>query len=41
MMSNTETQEHSRYTTQDKIVDGLMVVCVTAAIYGLLLAAGF
>jgi hypothetical protein len=41
MMKTTETREHNRYTTQDKLVDGLMVVCVSAAIYGLLLAAGF
>lgn len=40
-MSNTETREHNRYNAQDLIVDGLMVVCSAAAVYGLLVALGF
>jgi hypothetical protein len=40
-MKPTETREHNRYTTQDKLVDAVMVVCVAAGIYGLLQAVGF
>jgi hypothetical protein len=40
-MRTTETREHNRYTAQDKIADGVMAVCLIAAVYGLLQAVGF
>ena len=37
----TEIRKHNRYTTEDKIVDGLIVICMGGVIYGLLWALGF